>query len=125
MHAKKPTISWSDFEKIDLRAGKVVRVEDFYEAKKPAYKVWVDFGPDIGIKQSSAQITTLYAKDELVGKTVIGVVNFAPKQIGPFVSEVLITGTYTEGNVVLLTSDKPAKPGDRISYSKTDKFHDE
>lgn len=107
-------ISWSDFEKIELRVGTVLRVEEFPEAKKPAYKLEVDFG-DFGIKRSSAQITALYSKDELVGKQVVGVINFPPKKIGPFVSEVLITGLYREnGDVALLVPDKSVSNGSKV-----------
>lgn len=109
------TITWSDFERVDLRVGTIVAVAEFPEARKPAYKVKVDFGPDIGIKQSSAQITTLYSKDELVGRQIIGVVNFPPKQIGPFVSKFLITGLYREdGAVVLAVPDKAVPNGAKL-----------
>ena len=105
-------IEWRDFAKIDLRAGTIVAVEDFPQARRPAYKLRVDFGPEIGVKKSSAQITDLYDKDELVGKRVLGVVNFRPKQIGPFMSECLITGCYRDdGAVVLVTPEKPVPNG--------------
>ncbi|MDP3987047.1 MAG: tRNA-binding protein, partial [Nanoarchaeota archaeon] len=84
-------ISWDDFEKVEIRVGTITRIEDYPEAKKPAYKLWADFG-DIGIKKSSAQITKLYNKEDLIGKQIIGVVNFPPKQIGNFLSEFLTTG---------------------------------
>lgn len=110
------TIRWSDFERIELRAGTVISVEDFPEAKKPAYKITVDFGAEIGIKQSSAQITALYSKHDLVGRQVIGVVNFPPKQIGPFLSEFLITGLYREdGVVVLAVPDQHVPNGARLA----------
>lgn len=96
------TISWRDFERVELRVGTIVSVEDFPEARKSAYKVNADFGPEVGVKQSSAQITALYTKDELIGRQIIGVVNFPPKQIGPFLSEFLITGLYREDGVVVL-----------------------
>lgn len=85
-------ISWEDFDKVDIRAGKIVHIEDFPEAKKPAYKLTIDFGADIGIKQSSAQIVGAHSKDELLGEIVCCVVNFPPKQVGPFTSEVLTLG---------------------------------
>ena len=108
------TISWSDFEKVEIRVGTIVAVYDFPEAKKPAYKIDVDLG-DLGIKHSSAQITALYTNEELIGKQVVCVVNFAPKNIGHFVSEVLITGFYREnGDVVLCVPDKDVGNGAKI-----------
>jgi tRNA-binding protein len=96
-----------DFEKLDIRVGKILEVYDFPEAKKPAYKLKIDFGPEVGIKNSSVQIVALYAKDELVGKLVLGVVNFPPRKIGPFLSEVLTLGVPdSEGRVILITPDK-------------------
>lgn len=110
------TITWSEFERVELRVGTVVAVEDFPEARKPAYKVRVDFGPEVGIRQSSAQITALYSKDELLGRQVIGVVNFPAKQIGPFLSEFLLTGLYREdGSVVLAVPDKPVPDGAKLA----------
>ena len=88
----KELISWDDFQKVDLRCGTVIKVEDFPEARNPAYKIWVDFGLEIGVKKTSAQVTQLYQKDDLIGKQILGVVNFPKKQIGPFVSEFLLTG---------------------------------
>lgn len=109
------SIQYHDFEKVDIRVGKIISAQDFPEAKKPAYKLTIDFGPEIGIKKSSVQITAHYAKDELVGKQVIGVVNFPPKQIGPFVSEVLTLGVADEtGKVVLLTPDKSVPLGGKM-----------
>src|SRR3989338_1701877 len=105
-------IDYQDFEKVDIRVGEIIRAEDFPEAKKPAYKLTIDFGSEIGIKKSSVQITKHYTKKELVGKQVIGVVNFPPKQIGPFVSEVLTLGLSDEnGDVVLLVPTKKVPKG--------------
>lgn len=108
-------ISWADFEKVELRVGTIVTVEPFPEARKPAYKLTVDFGPEIGHKRSSAQITAHYTADELKGRQVVGVVNFPPKRIGPFMSECLITGFYREdGTVILAVPDKPVKDGAKL-----------
>jgi len=96
------TITYQDFEKIDIRAGEILQAEDFPEARKPMYKLVVDFGPEIGIKKSAGQITKNYTKEELVGRMIIGVVNFPPKNIEPFVSEVLILGLIDEENKVVL-----------------------
>ncbi|HEX6982423.1 MAG TPA: tRNA-binding protein [Balneolaceae bacterium] len=109
------TINWNDFEQVELRVGTITRVEDFPEARKPAYKLTVDFGDDIGLKKSSAQITDLYSKEELTGKQVVGVVNFPPKQIGPFISECLVTGFYRDDdNVVLAIPDKKVSNGAKL-----------
>ena len=97
------TITFADFEKVDIRVGRITRAEPFPEARKPAYRLWVDFGPEIGEKRSSAQITTHYTLDELIGRQVLGVVNFPPRQIGPVLSEVLVLGLpEEEGQVVLI-----------------------
>jgi tRNA-binding protein len=109
-------ISWHDFQDVELRVGTIVDVQDFPEAKIPAYKITADFGPEIGIKKSSAQITVLYTKEELVGKQIIGVVNFPPKQIGPFMSEFLVTGFVQEdGAVVLAVPDKKSPNGAKLA----------
>lgn len=108
-------IDYSDFERVDIRVGKIVRAEAFPEARKPAYKLTIDFGSEIGVKKSSAQITHHYTLDDLEGKLVLGVVNFPPKQIGPFVSECLTLGFADEqGNVVLARPDKDAPLGSRL-----------
>jgi len=108
-------ITWDDFEKVELRSGTITDVKDFPEARKPAYIITVDFGKEIGIKKSSAQITDLYTKEELLNKQIIGVINFPPKQIGPFISEFLITGLIQEnGNVVLAVPDMNVKNGLRL-----------
>lgn len=107
-------ITWNDFEKVELCVGTIVQADDFPEAKKPAYKLTVDFGAH-GIKHSSAQITVLYTKEDLVGKQVIGVINFPPKQIGNFMSECLITGFYRDdGSVVLAVPDQDIPNGAKL-----------
>ena len=108
------TITWADFERVDMRVGVVVDAQPFPEARRPALKLWVDFGP-LGVKRSSAQITDRYGSEELKGRRVIAVVNFPPKQIGPFVSEVLVLGAYDEqGQVILLRPDFEVAPGAKI-----------
>ena len=109
------TLAFDDFLKVDIRVGRILRAEPFLEARKPAYKLWVDFGPGIGEKKSSAQITKHYELEELPGRKVLAVVNFAPRQIGPFMSEVLVLGVPDEENeVVLLTPDKDVPVGGRM-----------
>ena len=108
-------ISFADFEKVDVRVGRIVRVEDFPEARKPAYKLLIDFGPEIGTKKSSAQATALYSKDDLTGRLVLAVVNFPPKQIGPFMSEVLTLGVPDgHGATALVAPDREVPLGGRL-----------
>lgn len=108
-------ITYQDFEKVDIRVGTVVNAEGFPEARKPAYKLTIDFGQEIGTKKSSVQITKHYTKEELIGKQVIGVVNFPPKQIGPFTSETLTLGLPDEnGDVVLLMPTKKVPNGKKM-----------
>lgn len=108
-------ITYDDFTKVEIRVGRIIKVEEFPEARKPAYKLQVDFGKDIGIRNSSAQITKLYRKEDLLNRLVIGVVNFQPKQIASFKSEVLTLGVPDkDGNVVLLMPDKEVELGARM-----------
>jgi tRNA-binding protein len=108
------TINWGDFEKVELRVGTIISVDDFPEARKPAYKLTIDFG-SFGIKKSSVQITSLYKKEELIGRQVVGVINFPPKQIGPFLSECLTTGFADEnGNVVLTEPERKVPNGSKM-----------
>jgi tRNA-binding protein len=108
-------IEWADFEKVDMRVGRIVGVEDFPEARKPAWKLRIDFGPEFGEKRSSAQITN-YTREQLEGRLVVGVVNFPPRQIGPVRSEVLVLGAVAGDHpVLLLEPDAGSQPGDRIA----------
>lgn len=108
------TLSWEEFEKVDMRVGTVLEVNDFPKARKPAYQLRIDFG-EFGIKKSSAQIVNLYSKEELIGKQIIAVVNFPPKQIANFISECLVLGIYNENNeVVLLSPDKKTENGCKV-----------
>lgn len=108
-------ISWDDFEKVDIRTGTIIEAVPFPEARKPAFKLKIDFGETIGVKKSSAQITRHYEPDQLVGKQVLAVVNFPPRQIGPFMSEVLTLGLPDEaGDVVLASIDKPVSNGVKL-----------
>lgn len=106
--------TFDDFQRLDIRVGDIIRTEAFPKARKPAYKLWVDFGEEIGIKQSSAQITDCYELDELIGKQVLGVVNFPPMQVADFRSEVLVMGVYSKQGVVLIEPQQKVKKGDRL-----------
>ena len=109
------TITWSDFEKVELRVGRIVSAEPFPQARKPAYILHVDFGPEVGVKKSSAQVTVVYSAEELIGRLVVGVVNFPPKQIGPIRSECLVTGFHDErGDVVLCVPDRDVPLGAKL-----------
>lgn len=114
-NVKVKLIEWNDFVKVELRIGKIIQAEAFAKAKKPAYVLHVDFGDEIGIKKSSAQITELYRKDELIGKLIVAVVNFPKKQIGPLMSECLVTGFHNEnGEVALCVPDKSVPLGTKL-----------
>lgn len=106
--------TFDDFMKLDIRVGTIVSACNFEKARKPAYKLWVDFGEEIGIKQSSAQITDRYTPENLLGKQVLAVVNFPERQIADFMSQVLVLGTYSDGGVILITPDKKAGNGDKL-----------
>lgn len=108
-------IQWNDFEKVEMRVGTIIAVYDFPEARKPAYQLTIDFGEEIGIKKSSAQITKRYSKEDLLNKQIIAVVNFPKKQIGKFMSECLVLGSVNGDEVVLLTSDMKVQNGLRIN----------
>lgn len=110
------TITWDDFQKVELRVGTIIDVQEFPEAHKPAYKLIVDFGKEVGVRKSSAQITRLYSRETLLGKQVLAVVNFPPKQVGPFISECLVTGFHREdGFVVLAVPDDSVPDGTRLA----------
>lgn len=106
--------TFDDFLKLDIRVGEIVKAEAFEKARNPAYKIWVDFGKQIGIKKSSAQITQCYKMEELIGKQVLGVVNFPSRQIADFISEVLVLGVYSEQGVVLIEPEQTVKKGDKL-----------
>ena len=106
--------TFEDFMKLDIRVGTIIKAEVFKEAKRPAYKLEIDFGEEIGIKKSSAQITNLYTTDELIGKQILAVVNFPVKQVATLLSEVLVLGTYSKDGVIFITPDKKAENGDKL-----------
>ncbi len=108
------TITWNDFDKVDMRIGTIIEVKNFPEAKRPSYKLYIDFGEKLGIRKSSAQITTLYSKEELVGKQIIAVVNFQKKQIANFMSECLVLGSVNNNEVTLLKPDGAVINGMKI-----------
>lgn len=108
------TISFAEFQQVDIRVGTVVQVEDFPQARQPAYKLWIDFG-DLGVKKTSAQITDRYARSDLQGRQVLAVVNFPPKQIADFMSDVLVLGALTDHGVILIQPEQAVAPGSRIA----------
>jgi tRNA-binding protein len=108
-------ITFSDFERVDIRVGRIIQADPFPEARKPAYKLTIDFGSEIGVKRSSAQLVAVYQREELVGRLVLGVVNFPPRQIGPFMSEVLTLGLAdANGDIVLLHPERQVPNGSRM-----------
>ncbi|HEX4934980.1 MAG TPA: tRNA-binding protein [Gemmatimonadaceae bacterium] len=110
-----PDITWDDFARVELRIGTVVRAEPFPEARRPAYKLWVDLGPELGVRKSSAQLTVHYTPETLVGRQVLAVTNFPPKQVGPFRSELLVTGfADADGAIVLAAPERPVPNGARL-----------
>ena len=109
------TITWEQFTAVEMRAGTIIAVEEFPEARKPAYRITVDFGPELGVRRTSAQVKTIYTREELMGKQILGVVNFPVKQIGPMRSEFLLTGFYREdGAVVIAVPERPVQNGARL-----------
>lgn len=106
--------TFNDFLKLDIRVGEIIKAENFVKARNPAYKLWVDFGEEIGVKKSSAQITECYTIEQLIGKQVLGVVNFPPRQIADFMSEVLVLGVYAKQGVVLIEPEQPVAKGDKL-----------
>ena len=111
---EKQWASFDDFARLEIRAGTILTAQPFPKARRPAYRLTVDFGPEIGVKKSSAQITEQYRPEELVGMQVLAVVNFPPRQIADFMSEVLVLGIYSEGGGVLITPQRPVRNGDRL-----------
>jgi tRNA-binding protein len=107
-------ITFDDFAKIDIRVGEIIKAETFEKARRPAYKLWIDFGNELGVKKSSAQITDLYKIDDLIGKQVMAVVNFPPRQIADLMSEVLVLGTYSKDGVVLIQPERVVEKGDKL-----------
>jgi len=107
-------ISWEDFEKVDIRVGKITAANVFREARKPAYQLHIDFGEEIGMKQSSAQITVHYQPEDLIGRLILAVVNFPPRKIAHFESEVLVLGVYDELGVILIEAEQRVKPGAKL-----------
>ncbi len=108
-------ITWDDFERVDLRVGTITAVEEFPKARRPAFRLWIDCGPELGVRKSSAQITVRYTREELIGRQVVAVVNFPRKQVGPFMSEVLVTGfANAEGAIVLAQPERPVPNGSRL-----------
>ena len=106
--------TFDDFSKLNICVGEVIRCEPFEKAKKPAYRLWLDLGPEIGEKKSSAQITALYTPEDLLNRQVLCVVNFPPRQVADFISEVLVLGVYSQDGVVLIQPDRPVNNGDRL-----------